>query len=116
VLAGLFAQGKGLPHLAWEPFHEGVEIHRLYGGSGNSASAALLKYAPGARVASHDHPGYEHILVLEGAQQDQHGHYPCGTLLINGPGSPHAVFSENGCIVLAIWEKPVDMQAQRRPQ
>ena len=31
-----------------------------------------------------------------------------GTLIINPPGTQHSVVSEAGCIVLAIYEKPVE--------
>ncbi len=107
VLSQLFTGSGELDFVAWKPFHAGVEIHRLYGDAEATASAALLRYAPGARVPEHRHTGYEHILVLQGSQQDQYGRYGVGTLLINGPGSRHAVVSETGCIVLAIWEKPI---------
>jgi anti-sigma factor ChrR (cupin superfamily) len=55
----------------------------------------------------HLHQGYEHILVLSGSQRDQNGTSVAGTLTINGPGTRHSVVSEAGCIVLAIYEKPV---------
>lgn len=35
--------------LAWEPFREGIDSHRLYGDSFAGAAAALLRYQPGAR-------------------------------------------------------------------
>jgi len=90
----------------WEPFREGVEIHPIYKSAGG-CSAALLRYAPGSSVPTHEHLGYEHILVLTGEQNDQYHTYPQGTLVISPPGTSHAVESESGCIVLAIWEKPV---------
>ena len=34
-----------------------------------------------------------------------------GTLIINPPGTQHSVVSEAGCIVLAIYEKPVKFLA-----
>lgn len=112
VMQNLFNSGGGdLKNISWSPFHEGIEIHQLYGVPEDGASAALLRYAPGARVPKHKHKGFEHILVLEGSQQDEQAAYLAGTLLINGPGSGHSVASKTGCIVLAIWEKPVDMQS-----
>ena len=92
----------------WEPFRPGVEIRRLYGSGGpDESSAALLRYAPGGVVPSHAHEGHEHILVLSGEQSDEHGTYGEGTLIVNPPGSRHRVTSQNGCIVLVIWERPV---------
>lgn len=91
----------------WQPFHAGIDIHRLYGGAGEGPAAALLRYRPGAQVPAHLHQGWEHILVLAGSQADEHGVYPAGSLLTNPPGSSHSVTSAQGCIVLAIWERPV---------
>jgi anti-sigma factor ChrR (cupin superfamily) len=90
----------------WEPYRPGVEIRRLYQSDGGPA-AALLRYEPGASIPYHEHTGYEHILVLQGAQRDERGLYPAGTLVVNPPGSAHAVNSDSGCIVLVIWERAV---------
>jgi anti-sigma factor ChrR (cupin superfamily) len=92
----------------WQPFREGVDIHRLYG-DGQGAAAALLRYQPGARVPGHTHTGFEHIFVLSGSQTDRNGEHRAGTLVINRPGSGHSVVSDQGCIVLAIWEKPISL-------
>jgi anti-sigma factor ChrR (cupin superfamily) len=98
--------------VVWEPFREGVRIHRLYGGdSSEGPAAALLRYEPGARVPAHEHTGHEHILVLSGAQQDHRGRYQAGSVVVNPPGSVHAVSSPEGCLVLAIWERPVRFRA-----
>ncbi len=112
VLHELFKAGGDFSTIDWQPFYAGVEIFWLYSSGEGSASAALLRYLPGAQVPQHRHVGFEHIIVLSGAQADHHGEYPAGTLLINAPGSDHAVSSQNGCVVLAIWEKPVDVQKQ----
>ena len=94
--------------LTWEDFREGVEVSWVYRTDDpDGISAAFLRYAPGAGVPMHYHPGYEHILVLEGSQSDANGLYRAGSVAINPAGTQHAVHSEEGCIVLAIWEKPV---------
>lgn len=92
--------------IAWKPFRAGVEIHTLYN-TDEGCSAALLRYAPGASIPSHQHTGYEHILVLTGEQQDEHNVYSQGSLVVSPPGTSHSIKSPQGCIVLAIWEKPV---------
>jgi anti-sigma factor ChrR (cupin superfamily) len=97
--------------LDWQPFRTGIRIHRLYG-DGSGASAALLRYEPGAKVPMHEHTGYEHIFVLVGSQCDRNGTHQAGSLVINFPGSRHDVTSPEGCIVLAVWEKPVVIQAE----
>jgi anti-sigma factor ChrR (cupin superfamily) len=104
LLAGLLA--GNWRHLPFEPFRPGIEIHHLYMVPGGAA-AALLRYAPGGTAPLHEHPGFEHVLVLEGSQSDEHGLYEAGTLLVNPPGSRHSVRSEQGCVALLIWEKPV---------
>jgi len=93
----------------WEPFRKGVEIARLYGGEPNAPSAALLRYAPNAQVPRHIHTGFEHIFVLRGSQSDGTHTYQAGTLVVSSPGTSHAITSEQGCIVLAIWERPVQI-------
>lgn len=112
ILPNLFSIAKEPASIAWKPFRPGVEIHRLYGDNKQGASAALLKYEPGASVPEHIHTGYEHIIVLSGAQSDQRGNHTAGTLAINPPGSSHNIVSKSGCIVLIIWEKPVQIKAE----
>jgi anti-sigma factor ChrR (cupin superfamily) len=93
--------------LLWEPFRPGVEIYQVYKDGESGSAAALLRYQPGASVPRHEHLGFEHIFVLSGSQSDRNGEHKAGTLVINPPGTNHSVISQAGCIVLAIWEKPV---------
>lgn len=104
VLAALLR--GGWRDLAFAPFHPGVEIARLYG-DGSGASAAVLRYAPGASVPEHEHLGYEHVIVLDGAQSDAAGTYAAGCVVVNPPATRHKVASAAGCVALLIWEKPV---------
>ncbi|WP_095590600.1 cupin domain-containing protein [Actibacterium ureilyticum] len=90
--------------LRFEPFRAGITIGRLLDGA---PAIAVLRYAPGARVPLHEHPGAEMILVLEGSQSDENGTYRRGDLVINPPGSRHSVWSDTGCVVLLHWAKPV---------
>ncbi len=93
--------------LEFAPFRDGVEIHRLYAEGDDGPAAALLRYAPGAQVPRHLHPGYEHVIVLEGSQRDANGLHQTGDVVVNTPGSSHDVTSEEGCVVLVIWGRPV---------
>jgi anti-sigma factor ChrR (cupin superfamily) len=90
---------------AFEPFREGVEIVWL---RRDPPAVALLRYAPGAAVPRHRHAGLETILVLDGAQSDERGDYAAGALVLNPEGSVHSVWSDEGCVVLIQWERPVE--------
>ena len=107
VFDDLVAYAKGLRADDWEPFRPGVTAHWLYKEPNGGASAVLLRYEPGARVAEHEHVGYEQMLVLSGDEYDEHGTYPAGSFVINPPGTRHSPGSESGCVALLIYEKPV---------
>ena len=95
------------PDFSWDSLRPGIQIHRLYGDEHGGPSAAILRYAPGATLARHEHTGYEHIFVLEGAQVDDRGTYDAPCFIVNPPGSEHSVASPAGCLVLVIWQEPV---------
>jgi anti-sigma factor ChrR (cupin superfamily) len=95
----------------WQPFRPGVAAHWLYKEGEDGPRAVLLRYEPGARVAVHEHVGYEHVLVLEGDQYDEEGSYGAGSLVINPPGTRHSPGSKGGCIALLIYEKAVHFVA-----
>ena len=99
--------GASTAHV-FEPFRDGIEICRLLEGE---PAVAMLRYSPGATVPRHTHRGLETVLVLEGAQRDDHGVYGPGTLILNEAGSDHAVASDDGCIVLIQWAKPIEFHA-----
>ncbi|HZI33565.1 MAG TPA: cupin domain-containing protein [Candidatus Binatia bacterium] len=106
-LKDLFQISGWQQKLKWEPFSKGVDIYRLYENGPDGPNAALLRFQPGGRVPIHEHTGYEHIFVLAGEQVDEVSKAETGSLIINPPGTSHSILSENGCIVLAIYEKPV---------
>jgi anti-sigma factor ChrR (cupin superfamily) len=91
----------------WEKLRDGIDIARLYHAGEGGPSAALLRYAPGARLQRHEHTGFEQIYVLTGSQTDDSGEHKAGALLIHGPGTSHTISSKHGCLVLAFWERPV---------
>lgn len=101
----------------FQPFRDGIEICTLHDGTpplssqtdtaDDQPSIALLRYQPGAQVPRHRHPGIETILVLAGSQSDESGCYETGSLVINPVGSVHSVWSNDGCVVLIQWDKPV---------
>lgn len=106
-LNDLFAAGADLATRDWIPFRPGVMASWVYDNGNAGPASAFLKYEPGAAIPWHWHPAHEHILVLEGSQSDENGIYRAGSVLISPPGTGHTVRSDEGCVVLAIWEKPV---------
>lgn len=107
VISHLLAIEDHVDDFLWVPFKDGIDIFRIYNDDESGPSAALLRYAAGAEVPMHLHTGYEHILILSGSQSDGLKLYEKGMLMISSPGSQHLVTSEAGCIVLAIWQTPV---------
>jgi anti-sigma factor ChrR (cupin superfamily) len=102
--------------LEFEPFRHGVSVHWLQEGVGDEPSVAILKYLPGARVPRHRHAGLETILVLDGIQSDEKGHYPAGSLILNPTGTEHSVWTDMGCAVLIHWDRPVVILEQEHPR
>ncbi len=96
-----------IPEPDWQDFRPGVALYPLHGQPPGPQTSALLRYQPGARVPTHTHLGVEHILVIQGSQEDESGHYPAGTLLVSPKGSSHTVASAEGCIVLAVWSEGI---------
>jgi len=107
ILCDLFAIAQQPETIPWISFRDGVEIHWLYEADGAGPAAALMRFKPGAKIAMHEHTGFEHILVLSGSQTDQNSQIKRGGLMIHAPGTRHEILSEEGCIVLAIYEKRV---------
>ena len=102
--------------IPWTYFRDGVDIHRFYGDGKKGPTAALIRFRRDSRVPMHLHRGWEHILVLSGSQTDENGTIGPGTLRIHPPGTCHSVISHAGCIVLAIYEKPVEFLEYRVPK
>ncbi len=94
---------------------EGVSRRMLERDGGELARAtSMVRYHPGARFDTHVHERGEEILVLQGDFRDAQGSYPAGTYLRNPPGSSHAPWSGQGCL---LWVKLRHMQpddSQRR--
>ena len=97
--------------LRWHSLHPGVHFHWLYCDGDHGAAAALIRFEPGARVPIHEHRGFEHILVLSGSQTDENGKLAKGGLMVHAPGTRHSIFSEEGCLALAIYEKRPDFDS-----
>lgn len=85
-------------------------IERM-GGDGTRATS-LVKFAAGARFPSHDHHGGEEFIVLEGAFCDERGCFPKGSYVLNPPGSSHAPYAPDGCVIFVkLHHLPPESQA-----
>jgi len=62
-------------------------------------ATSIVRYEPGSSFNRHEHPLGEEILVLEGTFSDEFGDYGPGSYLRNPPGSGHAPFSKEGCVL-----------------
>lgn len=107
ALTNIFTAAGDFSNRTWEDFKPGVQASWVYANGESGPASAFLKYEPGTAIPWHWHPAYEHILVLEGSQSDENGLYRAGSVLISPPGTGHTVRSDEGCVVLAVWEKPV---------
>lgn len=63
-------------------------------------ATSIVRYDAGSKFRSHSHPLGEEILVLEGTFSDEEGDYPAGSYFRNPPGSSHAPYSTDGCLLL----------------
>jgi anti-sigma factor ChrR (cupin superfamily) len=106
-LHDLFNIAQWQDKIPWQRFQDGIDIHRLDGDGITGPSTALMRIHKGSRVPLHVHTGREHIIVLTGSERDQHSLIEAGALIINPQGTQHSVVSDTGCIVLAIYESPV---------
>lgn len=103
--------------MGWQPSPaKGVERKPLARAEAETGHAtSFVRYAPGAKFASHLHPYGEEILVLDGVFSDEHGDYPAGTYIRNPHNSSHAPFSKQGCTILVkLYQFDVDDQATVR--
>ncbi len=74
-----------------------IPLEREAAESGRTTS--VVRYDAGSEFSEHFHPAGEEIFVLEGTFSDENGNYPVGTYIRNPPGSSHAPFSEEGCLL-----------------
>ncbi len=87
--------------LSWIPSPESGVERRMLERTGDEVAKAtsIVRYNPGSKFQTHTHAYGEEILVLDGIFSDEAGDYPAGTYIMNPPGSSHAPYSKNGCIL-----------------
>lgn len=86
------------PSSEWFPgLSRGIAVMPLHGFG--SERVSLVRWAPHTTFPEHVHPGGEEIFVLDGAVEDDEGRYAAGSWLRSPPGSQHAPFSLEGCLL-----------------
>jgi anti-sigma factor ChrR (cupin superfamily) len=98
----------------WQPLAEpgvsGIYIKVLrFDEETRRAPTFLLKFEAGATYPAHNHPGGEEIFVIEGDIKLGKDHLHKGDYLYTAPDGKHAVWSQNGCVVLLKVPKPVEI-------
>ncbi len=101
----------------WTPSPQPGVMRRMLDRVGGEVARAtsVVRYAAGSHFERHLHGGGEEIFVLEGVFSDEAGDYPAGSYLRNPPGSAHAPFSREGCVLFVkLWQfAPGDTQTVR---
>ena len=102
--------------LPWTPSPlPGVERRFLERDGGEIARAtSLVRYAPGGRFSPHVHHKGEEFLVLDGVFSDEHGDFAAGTYVRNPPGSRHAPFTRDGCVIFVKLRQMPDSEREMR--
>lgn len=63
-------------------------------------ATSVVRYSAGSIFRPHPHPLGEEILVLDGVFSDESGDYHKGSYFRHPPGSSHAPYSKQGCLLL----------------
>ena len=85
---------------------EGIEWKILMEDPKRGLKTALIRWAPGASLALHEHIDIEQSFVLEGSLCDEEGECAAGQYVWRPAGSRHRAWSPKGCLLLAVFLKP----------
>jgi anti-sigma factor ChrR (cupin superfamily) len=84
----------------------GVEAKTLMEDKATGLSTMLMRWAPGARLPLHEHVEIEQTFVLEGSFADHAGVCTAGNYVWRRAGSRHEAWTDEGCLLLAMFLKP----------
>jgi anti-sigma factor ChrR (cupin superfamily) len=73
----------------------------------------IVRYAPGASITAPPLAMGDEILVLDGILSDETGDHGAGVYIRNPPGSRHAPFTEQGCMIFVKWREQDPMDSER---
>jgi anti-sigma factor ChrR (cupin superfamily) len=106
-LAALASRYVDVASLPWMPTRfKGVEMKMLMEDKTTGLSTALVRFAPGAILPSHEHVELEQTFVLEGSLEDEEGAVTSGNYVWRPAGSRHDARAPNGCLALSFFLKP----------
>ena len=89
----------------WKEVQPGVAV-KLLAGTPRARSAYLVRMAPGAQIANHEHRGDEHCYVLHGDVRAAGGRLAAGDYHRARAGTVHeSVCSDGGCLLLIVEER-----------
>ncbi len=99
--------------LPWTPSPSGGVDRRFLDRVGGEVARAttIVRYGAGSSFSRHVHDKGEEFLVLSGVFSDETGDFPAGTYVRNPPGSGHAPFSRDGCIIFVKLRQMPDTEA-----
>ena len=93
-----------------ETHYKGVWVKSLlYDDKTRRSPTILLKFDAGAEYPYHNHPGGEEIFVLQGSCIIEGAELKSGDYLYTPPGYKHGVRSEEGCLLLLVIPKEVEI-------
>ena len=96
-----------IPSVPWKPTRfPGVEAKTLMENKATGMSTVLMRWAPGAKLPDHEHVAIEQTYVIEGSFRDHDGICRAGNFVWRRPGSRHEAWTDEGCLMLAIFQKP----------
>ena len=99
---------QNISDVKWSRMGPGVWQHKIALSKGAKSSLRLLKIAPGKNVPEHGHSGQEMTIIMQGAYQDEIGHFGVGDVADLDEDIEHQphVVSQKACICLAATEAP----------
>ncbi|HZP99613.1 MAG TPA: cupin domain-containing protein [Reyranella sp.] len=93
--------------LPWEKTRfPGIDCKTLMEDKASGMATLLMRWAPGARLPQHEHVEIEQSYVLAGSLADQAGVCRAGQYVWRRAGSRHDAWTDEGCLVLAVFLKP----------
>ena|SRR5450432_44470 len=97
----------------WDQIFEGISVKQLFADEERGTVTSLYRVAPGARIPSHNHGGFEQCLIIEGDFHLNDQTYGPGDFTCALPGSRHQVsYSEQGALLLILAATGYNMSPQ----